>query len=233
MSSPVAFVAGATGLTGRSVVEHLRARGVETHAHVRPDSSQLERWRAQFAAQGAVVDASAWSLDALTSTFQRLRPTHVFALIGTTKKRMRSEGGDYRTIDYGLPALLIDALVAADARARYVYLSSAGVTPTTKNAYLKARADLEAKLRESGLPWVIARPSFIVGDRDEHRAMESVGAGIADGLLSVGRVLGLKTAAARYRSTPAPTLAHALVTHGLDGPAGCVVEGDALRLVQA
>lgn len=230
MSTPIAFVAGATGLTGRSVVEHLRAREANTHAHVRPDSSQLERWRARFSAQGATVDTTAWALDAMTSTFARVRPTHVFALLGTTKKRMRGDGGDYRAIDYGLTALLIDALLAAEVPARFVYLSSAGVNPETSNAYLKARADLEAKLKASGLPWVIARPSFILGDRDDDRPLESVGAAIADGLLSVGKLLGMRKTAARYQSTPAPVLAHALVTHGLDGDAGVLVEGADLRL---
>jgi thioester reductase-like protein len=32
------FVAGATGLTGRFVVEALRESGVDVWAHVRPDS---------------------------------------------------------------------------------------------------------------------------------------------------------------------------------------------------
>ena len=230
MSTPIAFVAGATGLTGRSVVDCLRARTVVTHAHVRPDSSQLERWRSRFDECGATLDQTAWTLEAMTATFARVRPTHVFALLGTTKRRMRSEGGDYRAIDYGLTALLIDALLAAEVSARFVYLSAAGVNPKTSNAYLKARADLEAKLKASGLPWVIARPSFILGDRDANRPMESVGASVADGLLSVGKLLGMRKAAERYRSTPAPVLAHALVTHGLDGDAGALIEGAALRL---
>ena len=35
----IAFVAGATGYTGREVVRLLAERGVRTLAHVRPDSS--------------------------------------------------------------------------------------------------------------------------------------------------------------------------------------------------
>ena len=55
---------GATGLTGRSVVAVLRERGIETLAHVRPDSPDLERWRSQFGALGA--DMSYWPFTGLT-----------------------------------------------------------------------------------------------------------------------------------------------------------------------
>lgn len=229
MSAPIAFVAGATGLTGRSVVAALRQREVATHAHVRPDSSRLTEWTERFAESGATVDATPWEPAAMQATFARLRPTHVFALLGTTKKRMKAEGGDYAAVDYGLTALLIDALVAAEVPARFVYLSSIGVSPTTKNAYLKARAMAEAKLQASGLEWIIARPSFIVGERDQERPMESVGAGVADFFLGIGRVVGLKRAAGRYRSTRAPVLAEGLVRHGLGDEPNRVVEGAALR----
>src|SRR5262245_55763625 len=49
----VAFVAGATGYTGNEVVSALRGRGIRTIAHVRPDSSSLERWRKSFEDIGA------------------------------------------------------------------------------------------------------------------------------------------------------------------------------------
>ncbi|MBA3548122.1 MAG: hypothetical protein H0T76_16695 [Nannocystis sp.] len=41
--SPIAWVAGATGYTGRALVAALRAQNITTHAHVRPDSPALER----------------------------------------------------------------------------------------------------------------------------------------------------------------------------------------------
>lgn len=226
----IAFVAGATGLTGRAVVGHLRARGVATHAHVRPDSHRLAEWRERFADLGAQVDTTAWDRAALTARFAALQPTHVFALLGTTKKRARAGDGDYRAVDFGLTALLIEALQAAAVPARFVYLSSAGVTPDTRNAYLRARADIEALLAASDLDWLVARPSFIVGDRDVERPLESIGAGAADLLLGLGRLIGFKRAAETYRSTPAPVLAGALVQHGLNGPGKRVIDGADLRI---
>lgn len=51
MSSPVAFVAGATGRTGRAVVTALRHRGVTTIAHVRPESATAPARRARVEAR--------------------------------------------------------------------------------------------------------------------------------------------------------------------------------------
>ena len=104
-----AFVAGATGLTGRLVVEHLAVAGVSTVAHVRPDSGRLAHWRESFGALGASVSTAAWQVDAMTEALTEIRPTVVFGLLGTTKKRSRSGDGDYESVDYGLTACLIDA----------------------------------------------------------------------------------------------------------------------------
>ena len=60
MSTPRAFVGGATGHTGREVVRQLCERGVETIAHVRPNSSKLNDWLNRFEGWGASVDTSAW-----------------------------------------------------------------------------------------------------------------------------------------------------------------------------
>ncbi|HEY0838778.1 MAG TPA: 3-beta hydroxysteroid dehydrogenase, partial [Vulgatibacter sp.] len=51
----VAFVAGATGYTGRGVVRQLGQRGVRTIAHVRP-GSRASRWVQAFRGWGAVVE---------------------------------------------------------------------------------------------------------------------------------------------------------------------------------
>lgn len=221
-----AFVAGATGLTGRAVVGALRRRGLDVIAHVRPDSSRLDEWRERFAAEGAAVDATPWTLEAMTATFRERQPTQVFALLGTTRKR----GGDYEGVDYGLTVLLMDAAVAAGIRPRFVYLSAAGVSKHARGAYMSVRWRAEEKLRQSGLPFTIARPSFILGHRDEARPAETVGARASDGLLSVAGLLGARRFAARYRSTTNETLAEALVRLGTDESwENRIADGDDLR----
>ena len=236
---PLAFVAGATGFTGREVARGLAARGIKTVAHARPDSPRLEEWRERFAQMGAETDATAWDEAALTGTFSRLRPDLVFALLGTTRARMKNAARrsadpktqDYTTVDYGLTAMLIRAAKHCGSSPRFVYLSAAGVTPKPGSAYYRARGQAEELLRSSGLPYVIARPSFIVGPgRDDRRPGERLGAAMIDGLLDFAALLGAKRFRDRYASTTNVVLAGALVRLALDpGAANKIFESENLR----
>jgi nucleoside-diphosphate-sugar epimerase len=227
-----AFVAGATGYTGRAVVAELLARGTVTTAHVRPDSPRLGAWHDHFTALGAAVDESAWTAAALEAALARHRPDVVFALLGTTRARgARAPGDSYGTVDYGLTALLLHATFRAAPHARFVYLSSVGVGPRARGAYLRARWRLERELRASGLQWTIARPPIISGpDRAEPRRLERLAALVGDALLATAGALGARRVQDRYRSITGPELARALVRHAFDaGSAGRVLYGDELR----
>lgn len=228
-----AFVAGATGYTGQALVHELRHRGIPTVAHVRPDSQRLADWRQRFEAMGAVVDITPWDERALTAALQRIGPHVVFALLGTTRARMRSaRGGDsYESVDYGLTAMLLHAVRRAAPGARFVYLSSAGVGPAARGEYLRVRWRLEQELRASGVAWTIARPSFITGaDRRESRPLERVGARISDGVLGVAGALGARRLRDRYASLSAAALARGLADHAFArDSAGLVLGADALR----
>lgn len=232
---PLAFVAGATGYTGRAVVETLRARGIATLAHVRPGSSRREEWQARFEALGAEVDTSPWELAAIREALTRRQPTLVFSLLGTTARRARGEGMKaeeaYERVDYGLSKLLLDACLGLVPLPRFVYLSSLGADGAMRNPYLEARARVEADIRRSGLPFVIARPSFITGpDRDEDRPLEQIGAKVGDALLGVAGALGARRLRDRYASTDGKGLAQALVRLGLESSeAQVIAEGADLR----
>ena len=230
MTAARAFVAGATGHVGRLVVPALRERGAEVIAHVRPDSGRVDEWRARF--QGADVDTSAWELAALTATLAARAPTHVFCLIGTTRKRASREqvdGDPYLAIDYGQCKLLVDAAVASGARPRFVLLSSVGVSPKSSSKYLHAHWLAEEAVRQSGLAWRIARPSMIGGGgRDEGRPVERAGMAVAGGLLAVAGLVAPRMKA-RYRPTTAEVLAIAIARVGLDDGGDRVIENEDLR----
>lgn len=195
----------------------------------------MGEWRERFARWGAAVDATPWEEAGMRGTLERLRPTLVFALLGTTRRRARHEGveaaGQYEEIDFGLTRMLIDAAKALHPQPRFVYLSSLGVREGTRNAYLAARVKAERALRESRLPFTIARPSFITGaDREESRPVERIAARATDGALAVAGALGMRSLRERYRSTTAHVLARALVRLALDpAAANRVVEGRDLR----
>jgi len=230
-----AFVAGATGYTGREVVRLLVKRGARVVAHVRSDSPQLAEWRQRFSAMGAETDATPWEPAAMRGALGRVDPSHLFALLGTTRKRERALGRDgaagYEAVDYGLTSLLVQAAKDAGIHPRVVYLSAAGVGPGSRNAYIAVRWRMEQELRASGLPFVIARPSFVTGaDREERRPTERVLAAMADRLLAVPAALGGREFADRWRSLTATELATALVKLAFDPAAeGKVVDAAAMR----
>lgn len=217
-----AFVAGATGYTGREVVQALLAAGVDVVAHVRPDSTTLDAWRARFEAQGARVDTTSWQPGAMQATLAALGPDLVFALLGTTRARARRAARahaieTYETIDYGLSMVLYEAARRVGSRPRFVYLSAVGVRPGVRGAYMAARARVEETVKHGELPYVIARPSFITGpDRDEFRLGERLAAKVMDGLLGLIGLLGARRTRERYRSTTSAVLARALVRAALD-----------------
>jgi len=226
-----AFVLGATGFVGREVVRQLCVRGGKPIAHVRPDSKQLGDWRTKFGELGAAVDASPWEAGALATSLREHRVTELYILIGTTRSKAKSDqvaGDIYQAIDLGLTKIAVDAAKQVD-KIRIIYLSSVGADTNARSAYLKARGQAEDVVRASGLPWVIARPSLIVGDRDELRLGEKIGAGIGDGVLAVAGLFGAKGARAKYRSTNPDVLASALIRLAESAEHDRVVDGDDLR----
>ena len=217
-----AFVAGATGLTGRNVTQALRKRGIATYAHVRPDSHRLAEWKERFSTWNAEVDTTPWDEAELCDTLSRVRPELVFALLGTTRARGRQaelETGrpdTYESVDYGLTALLLRATRQACDSARFMYLSAIGVGEAAGNGYYAARWKVEQELRQSGLRYTVVRPSFIIGERDDPRLGERLGSQVTDAALGFLGALGAKRLSKRYRSITGPELAEALVRLALD-----------------
>lgn len=229
-----AFVAGATGYTGREVVHQMCARGAAVAAHVRPGSPSAARWGEQFRAWGAEVVEAAWEPEALRAALAARRPALVFSCVGVTRASARRDavGGDiYQEVDVRLNQMLIDAVVAAGLAARFVYLSSVGASAGARSKYLAARAQAEAAVVASGLPYTIARPSFIAGaGRDDGRPLERAAAAAGDGLLAVAGLVGARRLRDRYRSIDNVGLARALVAAALDPAcAGQVLSGERLQ----
>lgn len=223
------FVLGATGFVGREVVRQLCVRGEKTVAHVRPDSSKLGEWKAKFGELGATVDSSPWEATKLGAALAGI--DRIYILIGTTRGKAKQDnvsGNIYEAIDLGLTKIAVDAAKLA-GKPRLIYLSSVGASATASSAYLKARGQAEDVVRGSGLPWVIARPSLIVGDRDETRIGEAVGSVVGDGLLAVVGLFGGKNVRAKWRSTSPDILGSALIRLGEAAEHDKIADGAELR----
>ncbi len=227
-----ALVLGATGFVGREVVRQLCVRGTRTIAHVRPDSSKLDTWRTTFAGLGASVDTTPWNVSALAVRVRELEPAQIYILIGTTRSKAKAdalEGDIYEKVDLGLTQLTVEAATASEKRPRLVYLSSVGADRTARSAYLSARGKAEDVIKGSKLPWVIARPSIITGEREDGRLGEKSAAVVGDGLLAVAGLFGGKKVRDRYRSTTPDVLASALIRLGEAPEHDRVVDGADLR----
>jgi uncharacterized protein YbjT (DUF2867 family) len=126
--------------------------------------------------------------------------------------------------------LLLEAARTAAQPPRFIYLSSIGADPAARGSYLKVRGEAEAAIRDSGLSYLIARPSFVTGaDREEGRPGERIAAALTDGAVAAMGLLGARGLRARYRSMTGAELAAGLVARGVDGNADEIVLGDALR----
>ena len=250
VTAPRAFVAGATGYTGQQLVRILGERRVDTMAHVRPDSPAVETWREKFSTatgdpnrRAAMLDTTPWKEAAMTATLTAMRPSVVFALLGTTRargKRARAQGvaETYETVDYGLTALLlrsaVDAGRASGVWPRFVYLSALGASPNSAFSYAAVRGRLEGEIRGSGLSYVIARPVFISGaDRADSRFLERVSSVVIDGGLALAGALGASDFRDRYASLTGSELALALVRLALDQTGNGVADARELRRIAA
>jgi uncharacterized protein YbjT (DUF2867 family) len=230
-SGAPSLVLGATGFVGREVVRQLCVRGARVVAHVRPDSRSLAEWRGRLGALGAEIDTTAWDASALGATIARLSPGAIYIVIGTTRGRAKADavqGDIYEAVDYGLTKITVDAVAASGKKPRLVYLSGLGADAGASGAYMRARGKAEDCVRGSGVPWVIARPAIITGDRDDSRTGERTAAIVGDGLLAVAGLFsrGLRD---KYRSTTPDVLASALIRLAEAPAHDLIADGDALR----
>jgi uncharacterized protein YbjT (DUF2867 family) len=149
------FIAGATGATGRTVTRLLLERGVPCVPHVRPKSAGSELVRDW--PRKAVVELSA--TEALTEAMRGC--TTVLQLIGTMRKRFDT-GDTYETSDIGTTRHLVEA--AKLAGVDHVVLLSAMGAGRPVGAYLKAKAEAERLVRDSGLAYTVLRPPAFEGE---------------------------------------------------------------------
>ncbi len=219
-----ALVFGSTGYTGNYLVQRLIERGIDTYAHMRPGSSKGHALTTAFEGLGGKVCSEPWVEESIRDLVESVQPTLVFAVLGTTRSRMkalRKSGGNpdaasYESVDYGLTAMVHRACEALETLPRFIYLSSMGVKKGTRMPYLVVRWKMEQELRAGRGPWTIIRPGFITGsDREEFRFGERAGAMVSDGLLALTGWMGGRRVRQKYRSIGGDELAAGMIRWAL------------------
>jgi uncharacterized protein YbjT (DUF2867 family) len=148
------LVTGATGFIGPRIVHKLRAEGHEVRCLVRDRrrAKQLEGWGCELIV-GDVTDRAA--LDAAVAGCDVV--IHLVAILAGRREAFE------RVMEQGTRNL-VDASKAAGV-GRFILMSALGTNELTRNLvpYYHAKWEMERAVRESGLEYVIFRPSFVFG----------------------------------------------------------------------
>ncbi|HLO68805.1 MAG TPA: NAD(P)H-binding protein [Holophaga sp.] len=221
-------VVGATGLVGREVIRQLDERGdVAVTALVRRE--------------GAL---SGLSSRAREIVFDCRAPEHLARLgmdipcdllvcaVGTTIGKAGSPEA-FRAVDLEIPAALVRRLAELEHRPAFAFVSSAGANKP-RGLYLQTKAEAERILVDSGLPYLIVRPSLLLGKREEFRLGERLAAlFLARPYLFAAKLLAPQSRTLwRYAPIQASQVAKAILWTCLEnptGPGGKVLSGLSLH----
>ena len=192
-----AIILGATGLTGRLLLNKLiadasfssiklfsRKASGNTSPKVEEfigDMLQLEHFKTEFTAD------------------------EVFCCIGTTSAKTKDRTV-YKAIDYGIPQKAAK-LARENNIPTFIVISAMGANARSKIFYNRTKGDMEQAVLSQKIPnTYILRPSLILGVRDERRLGESLGA-VA---LKISNVL-LTGRLKKYRAIEADCIANAMI----------------------
>lgn len=152
MSAHRVFVTGATGHMGRAVIPELLRSGHQVRALARAGSERK-------VPSGCEV-VSGDPLHAPTYAAKIAPCDTLLHLVGVTHPNP-SKAEQFREIDLKSAKEAVDAARGAGIR-HMVYVSVAQPAPVMK-AYIEARAEAEALIRQSGLNATILRPWYVLG----------------------------------------------------------------------
>lgn len=141
----------------------------------------------------------------------------VFVAIGTTMRKVRGDRRAYRSIDHDIPSFAARAAAAQGVRTFGLVSAVGADASTTANFYLRLKGETEDEVSRHGIPGVmLARPSFLMGARQEHRPAERLAQILLVPVLDA--ILPRKWS--RYHSIHAADLAKALLQGAKDLPEG-------------
>jgi uncharacterized protein YbjT (DUF2867 family) len=147
-------VTGAAGFLGRHLIKALRTRQWPVRALVSPrehrGAGALRALNCEVVA-GDITDER-WVIQALEGCRSIV---HLVAIL-------RERGGrTFQSVNVEGTRHVVEAARRAEAE-RFVHLSALGAAPGA-NRYLRSKFEGEEVVRRSGLPFVIFRPSFVIG----------------------------------------------------------------------
>jgi len=165
--SLTAVVLGATGLVGSELVRLLLAS--DQYARV----VTVSRRPLDFT--DAKLESCVTDFECLGEVAEKVSGDVLFSCLGTTKKQAGSIAAQ-RVVDHDYQ-LQIARFAAANGIPHYCLVSSSGANPASASAYMKMKGELEQAVKQLGFKRVsLFQPSLLLGQREQVRLGESVGA---------------------------------------------------------
>lgn len=163
----IALVAGGTGLVGREILRLLAkdTAFAEVKTLVRrplPKQEKFGQVRELVTDFGDLQRHPDW-----------FTVDMVFSALGTTIGKAKSQEA-FRQVDYNYP-LAIAKLARAGGARHFLFVSALGANAQSPFFYNRVKGELEEAILSLGFPSVtIARPSLLLGDRQERRFGEEL-----------------------------------------------------------
>lgn len=160
-----AIIIGATGLVGSTLVKQL----LENQAY----SKIVLLLRKPLNIIHSKLIQEIIDFDKLDAS--KIVGDDLFCAMGTTLKKAGSKEAQYK-IDCTYP-YEIAKIAKANGIKQFILVSSVGANFDSSNFYLRTKGDLEKKMKSLGFQnFVCVRPSMLLGDREEYRLGEKIGA---------------------------------------------------------
>ena len=146
------FVTGGTGFMGRQLIQALLSRGHAVRALVR-SGSEKKLHEGCEAVLGDPLSAD--------SIRPNVAPADTFIQLVGVSHPNPAKAEQFRNIDYAAGCAGLEAALAGGAK-HFVYVSVAQPAPIMRS-YIAVRADVERRIRESGINATILRPWYVLG----------------------------------------------------------------------
>lgn len=197
MSKKTAIILGGTGLTGSLLLNRLIAD--DNYGSIklfsRKASGNTSPKIKEFL--GDVIQLRLFKDD--------FTADEVFCCVGTTSSKTKDRAV-YRTIDFGIP-FAASELAKENNIPTFLVMSSLGANAQSKIFYSRTKGEMEQAVLDQKIPnTYILRPSLILGERNEKRFGESLGAV----LLKLANVFLIGTLK-KYRAIKADCIAAAMI----------------------
>jgi uncharacterized protein YbjT (DUF2867 family) len=215
MKQKTAILIGATGLTGRLLLTRLVAD--DSYASIK-----LFSRRASGNKSSKILEfiGDVLHLESFKSDFTA---DEVFCCIGTTSAKTKDRTV-YKAIDFGIP-FIASKLAKENNIPTFLVISSMGANPKSNIFYSKTKGEMEQAVLNQKIPnTYILRPSLIMGERDQRRIGENIGAVLLK-LTSVFLIGRLK----KYRAIEADCIASAMISLAKLMPDKQIVNSDIIQ----